>query len=63
MLCKACLDEYLKAILLVLLFWNLVQTGSLVAPKLQPPCSLASLFPTTRHRLMEADVSLLRVAE
>lgn len=61
---RACLDEHLKAILLVLLLWNLALMATLVAPKPQPPsCFLASLFLTTRHRLIEAGVSLLRVAE
>lgn len=63
--CRAstCLDEALAAVLLVLLFWNLLLMGSLVAPKWQPPMPLlASLSPTMRHRLMEAAVSLHRVA-
>lgn len=55
---RACLDEDLKAILLVLLLWNLVLMGTLLAPSLQPPSpSLASLSPATRHRLMEAGVN------
>lgn len=58
-----CWDEELEAILLVLLLWNLVLMGTLVAPKPQPPFPLlASLSPTMMYRLMEAGVSWLRVA-
>lgn len=58
------MDEPLKAILLVLLLWNLVLMGTSVATQPQPPsCSLASSSLSTRHRLMEVGVTVRRAAE
>lgn len=42
---SACVDEDLKAILLVLLLWNLVLMGTMVALKLQPPFPLLASCP------------------